>query len=345
MKKFKHLNKFFIVLFVFVSVFACSLSVFAFSGYYNEQNPVDTTNYFTSGDNVSLISFNYNNNVYYTDSVVRFPKVQDLTELDTQYSIQIIDANGNQDLNYNIGLYTNKSMIIADYPDIEVWYPFVDTYVYNDSRDYGANFTEFRCDYSGQILPISKDYYTFFYFNYIPHGDEIEVEYTINIKGLYPINTGDDFILTPFSIENLVIYKYYDSNAFGGDGFDISLYYVIDYLYNNSNYVNYFHNGFLYITSASFTCSAVNMSTPNVSLIPSSFSIFYKRIVNTNRLSYNDYNLTSPFDISPFGVSLFNAVTNFFSFELVPGFSLLDLLLLLVGIPLLLSILKLFLGG
>lgn len=345
MKKFKYLNKFLIVLFVFVSVFACSLSVFAFSGYYDEHNPVDTTNYYTSGDNVSLISFNYNNNVYYTDSVVRFPKVQDLSELDTQYSIQIIDANGNQDLNYNIGLYTNKGMIIADYPNIEVWYPFVDTYVYNNSQDYGADFSSFRCDYSGQILPISKDYYSFFYFNYIPHGDEIEVEYTINIKGLYPINTGDDFILTPFSIENLVIKKYYDSDAFDGDGFDISLYYIIEFLHNDPNFVNYFHNGFLYITSASFTCSATNMSTPNVSFIPSSFSIFYKRIQNIKRLSYNDYNLTSPFDISPFGVALFDAVTNFFSFELVPGFSLLDLLLLLVGIPLLLSILKLFLGG
>lgn len=43
--------------------------------------------------------------------------------------------------------------------------------------------------------------------------------------------------------------------------------------------------------------------------------------------------------------SLLNGVNNFMSFELLPGFSLAGLLALIVGIPLLIFILKLFLGG
>lgn len=50
-------------------------------------------------------------------------------------------------------------------------------------------------------------------------------------------------------------------------------------------------------------------------------------------------------DVSNFGQELLQGLNNFLSFELIPGFSLLTLLSVIIAVPLLIYILKMFLGG
>lgn len=75
---------------------------------------------------------------------------------------------------------------------------------------------------------------------------------------------------------------------------------------------------------------------------------FYWVGVNNSRYSTivndlpNQFWKTTEFNVGEF---LLDSVNSFLSFELIPGFSLLSLLALVIGIPLLIYILKLFLGG
>lgn len=62
-------------------------------------------------------------------------------------------------------------------------------------------------------------------------------------------------------------------------------------------------------------------------------------------LRQSHFEIKNNYKIGDFGTQLLTAANNFLKFEIVEGFSLLDLLFTIVTIPLLIFILKLFMGG
>lgn len=66
--------------------------------------------------------------------------------------------------------------------------------------------------------------------------------------------------------------------------------------------------------------------------------------VNSDLFS-SSVNPSNPGKVSNFGTILLEGANNFLSFQLLPNFTLFNILTILVTIPLLVWILKLFLGG
>lgn len=104
-------------------------------------------------------------------------------------------------------------------------------------------------------------------------------------------------------------------------------------------------NGYYYILNASLSFEAIFQGVPYQNYLTHIQECGYFHEWDENAwgmlLDYSSFDV----DVSNFGTSLLESLNNFLSFELVPGFSLFILLGLLLAVPLLIYILKMFLGG
>lgn len=114
---------------------------------------------------------------------------------------------------------------------------------------------------------------------------------------------------------------------------------------NDSELASSIINDNFYVLNASLSIEAIFQGPPYQNYITHIQEGGYFHEWNENAwTTLNDYS-NFEVDTSNFGNSILTGLNNFLSFELIPGFSLLTLLSVVIAIPLLIYILKMFLGG
>lgn len=199
---------------------------------------------------------------------------------------------------------------------------------------------------------------------------ETDIDITPYFQGLNAFTltiTSNEFVFTQDDLENHNTRFWWGTNNNINDTYFIvttSFYYV--YLDENGNILRSFstlgsspqtddfylvskeldssksHNGIYYLVD--FTC---NITIPRTSY-NGPYTFNYDFTCSLKESLTDSYSFFQGANINPnfnFGSILLLGLTNFLSFEIVPNFSLLSLLALIVGIPLLIYLLKLFLGG
>lgn len=313
------MKKYFIIfcslLIMIVSLFFVS-PVHGLSCALSNQETISEYNYFTSIDNLQMfyIKDTEQSNDFFTSSTNSFPIPDDGTITgSTSFSSDVSDVG------LTFGSSSSK-VYLGNYYDTRVAWSFGQ-----------LSSTKYISLYYGEFfMPINRPWSSIgnTELRYlIQPATTTTLHISLCCNGYYPVLLENGFYMQQFSFEDIPI------ELPAADVFEFSLYSLLtDYV----DYSQYIHNNFLYIAYAS-----LNISCPDMF----EFEYFFNRISNHVLPSMNDYELSLDIDISPFGVALFNAVTNFLRFEIIPGFSLLDLLFYVCAVPLLIAILKIFLGG
>lgn len=317
------MKKYFIIfcslLIMIISLFFVS-PVHALSGTLANQQSIDYYNFYTSIDNLQMIYLNQvtQDDSFFTSSTNSFPRTDN----------QTISGSCRFDENSNVVIqYDSK------------FDPFYSGYLYDTMINY-SNFGQdsyvhhINCFYGEFFMPINRQWNNknneLRYL--VEYSENVEFEVYADVWGYYPVLLETGFYMQPFEIRDIYV-------TFPvGDTFEFSLTSILTDYADISQYI---HNNFLYITRAS-----IDMGTASsIEKVITGFSYYFNKIENSNLPTIKDFQVSIDIDISPFGTALFNSVTNFLKFEIIPGFSLLDLLFYVVAVPLLIAILKIFLGG
>lgn len=313
------MKKYFIIfcslLIMFVSLFFIT-PVHGLTCALSNQETINEYNYFTSIDNLQMIYIKdtEQSNDFFSSSTNSFPIPDDGTITgSTSFSSDVSDVG------LTFGSTSSKAYLGNRYDTRVAW-------------SFGQlSSTKYISLYYGEFfMPINRPWSTIgnTELRYlIQPATTTTLSITLSCVGYYPVLMDNGFYMQKFGFENIPI------EFASADVFEFSLYSLLtDYV----DYSQYIHNNFLYISYAS-----LNIACPD----QFEFEYFFNRIENYVLPSINDYEVSLDIDISPFGTALLNGVTNFLRFELLPGFSLLDLLFYCCAVPLLIAILKIFLGG
>lgn len=228
-------------------------------------------------------------------------------------------------------------------------------YQYQNNYNYGATFQNEQ----GQQLTISGSY---------NNSTEILTQGFSNknissyIKFIFTDLIYTDFSPLSFTFDYMSHCKYsyeLDIYDYENNNFD-----SVTYEYNSSSnsfnlfsvfqYVSYESSGIYLGGTRQYNNTSLisNMSVTITEITPGdSFDNFSYRQQLVLISSYRDllrqchFEIKNNYKIGDFGTQLLTAANNFLKFEIVDGFSLLDLLFTIVTIPLLIFIIKLFMGG
>lgn len=315
------MKKYFIIfcslLIMIISLFFVS-PVHGLSSALSNSEIISLTEFYTSIDNLQMIYIKdtEQSNDFFTSSTNSFPIPNDGTISGTCFFNS--DAS---DVTIGFSSSPTKSFL-GNYYDTKVYYGFGQQ----------SSVHDLYCYYGQFFMPINRDWNTM-------GNTELKylVEYSssdyLNVQlcctGYYPVLLENGFYMQPFEFVDVVCD--FDTSI----SHEFSLYSL---LVNFTDISQYIHNNFLYIETASLEISAPTNRYFD-------FSYYFNRISNLDLPSIDDYEVSLDIDISPFGTALLNGVTNFLRFEIIPGFSLLDLLFYCCAVPLLIAILKIFLGG
>ena len=315
------MKKYFIIfcslLIMIISLFFVS-PVYALSGVLSNQQSIDYYDFYTSIDNLQLIYLNQvsQDSNFFTSSTNSFPRTDSQTISGSCRFAENFNVVIQYDSKLNPFYTSNTYDTMINYLDFGQ-----DSFVHHINCFYGEFFMPINRQWGNKNNELRY---------LVEYSQNVEFEVYVDVWGYYPVLTETGFYMQPFEIRD--IYAAFPS----GDAFEFSLYSIIvDY----ADISQYIHNNFLYITRAT-----IDMATFNDAQI-TGFSYYFNKIENSNLPTIKDYQVSLDIDISPFGTALFNAVTNFLRFEIIPGFSLLDLLFYCCAVPLLIAILKIFLGG
>lgn len=263
--------------------------------------------FYTSSDNVSLEYIDYGNDfsAWYNESLLNFPYVQNFRDITGYYYI----GGDNVEFTYEISEFNDYTSVASS-----------------------CSFRFMRLDFGHSFLPLDNDNATIIRL-YMDALEDYPFDFTYNfyISGFNLQYINDEWVEVPFNYSNSYTQTFtsdvpsYDFNYLTMFGEDLQ---------------QYASNGILNIN---YMTVSINNDDNYDGSIDRQY-IYYRKL-NTSLTSSSDWYGNIALDISDFGTSLLQGVSNFLAFEIYPGFSLFDLLYLVVGIPLLIAILKLFLGG
>lgn len=316
------MKKYFIIfcslLIMIISLFFVS-PVFAASGALFNRIGVDYRYYFTSIDNLEMVYLGEaaQEHNFFTSSTNCFP----VTDSET---ISTSCAFSSENTDITIQLDSRNTKYFNNIHDTMI----------NYSNLGQTSYIHFiQCYYGEFFMPINREWSNMgnSELRYLVEFNTPTIlEVDFSCSGYYPVLTDKGFYMQPFNFEDVI------ASFAASVSHEFSLYSLLT---NYTDYSQYVHNNFLYITNACF-----QIDTTGTNEI-SAFSYYFNKLKNWQLPSIDDYQVSIDIDISPFGKALFDSVTNFLKFEIVPGFSLLDLLFYVVAVPLLIAILKIFLGG
>lgn len=315
------MKKYFIIfcslLIMIISLFFVS-PVFAASGSIFNRVSVDDKYYYTSIDNLQMIYLGETGQEtnFFTSSTNSFPIT------DTQTISTSCDFSSS----------STDITIQLDSRDTKHFNNIHDTMINYSNLGQSSFITFIQCYYGEFFMPVNRPWNNIgnTELRYlVEFNNPTELEIFFSCEGYYPVLTDSGFYMQPFSFD------YVFASFQASEAHEFSLYSLLT---NYADYSQYIHNNFLYIKNASISLSANDTEITG-------FSYYFNKLKSWQLPSIDDYEVSIDIDISPFGIALFNSVTNFLKFEIVPGFSLLDLLFYVVAVPLLLAILKIFLGG
>lgn len=263
--------------------------------------------FYTSSDNVSLEYIDYGDNfsAWYNESLLNFPYVQNFNDLAGNYYV----GGDNVEFIYEVSEFNDYTAVSSS------------TYFRFMRLDFGHSFLALDND-NATIIRLFMD---------ALEDDPYDFTYNFYLSGFNLQYINDEWVEVPFNYSNSYTQTFtsdvplYDFNYLEVFGEDLQ---------------QYSSNGILNIN---YMTVSINNDDNYEGSIDRHY-IYYRKL-NTSLVSSSDWYGNINLDISDFGSSLLHGVTNFLAFEIYPGFSLLDLLYLIVGIPLLIAILKLFLGG
>ena len=263
--------------------------------------------YLTSSDNLQMEVLNFGDDfiAWYNESLLNFPYVLSFYNLTGSYYV----GSDNVEKTYEIADLGGNLTSVSSSSSIDI----------------------LRLDFGPCFLPLSSENATIIRFFLDDLGDDsFDIEYHFSVSGYHLQFLNDEWVQIPFSYSNTLIHTFSSDDP------------LFDF-----NYIDEFGDDLFHYTSNSI----LNISSMGITIINDfydgniDYHYIYYRKLNTNLTTSSQWLSGYNFDISDFGTNLLNGVTNFLAFEVYPGFSLLDLLYLIIGIPLLIAILKLFLGG
>ena len=263
--------------------------------------------FYTSSDNVTLeyVDIGDDFTAWYNESLLNFPYVQDFRDITGSYYI----GSDNVEMTYEISEFNDYTAVASS-----------------------NAFRFMRLDFGHSFLPVDNDNATIIrLFLDALEDDPKNFTYNFYISGYDLQFINDEWIQVPFNYSNTYTHTFTSDSP------------LFDF-----NYLSMFGEDLLqYASNGILNVNYMTISINNDDSYEGSIDrhyIYYRKL-NTTLTSSSDWYGNISFDISDLGVSLLQGVSNFLAFQIYPGFSLLDLLYLIVGIPLLIAILKLFLGG
>lgn len=266
------------------------------------------SNFWTTSDNLKLEVLDFGDEFiyWYNDSLLNFPYVLNFSDLNGSYYV----GADNMERTYEITALDN-------------YYTSVST---------SSSIRRLKLEFGQSFLPISSENATTIrFFLDSLEDDSYEFKYTISLSGIQLQIINDEWIQVPFNYSNSVyhefdsMYPVYDFNYITEFGLDLQ---------------HYSNNSILNITDLTIIIDNIDEYEYSID-----YQYIYYRKLNSSLTNVDDWKGNLDWDFSDFGTTLLRGVTNFLGFEIYPGFSLLDLLYLIIGIPLLIAILRLFLGG
>lgn len=263
--------------------------------------------FYTSSDNVTLEYIDTGDDfiAWYNESLLNFPYVQDFRDITGSYYI----GSDNVEMTYEISEFNDYTAVASS-----------------------IAFRFMRLDFGHSFLPLNNDNATIIrlYMDSL-EDDQYNFTYRFYISGFYLQFINDEWIEVPFNYTNTYTHTFSSSAP------------MFDF-----NYLEMFGDDLhQYTSNGVLNINYMTVGIDNDDNYDGSIDRYYiyYRMLNTELTSSNDWLGNISLDISEFGSTLLRGVSNFLAFEIYPNFSLLDLLYLIVGIPLLIAILKLFLGG
>lgn len=263
--------------------------------------------FYTSSDNVSLeyIDLGDDFTAWYNESLLNFPYVQDFRDIAGYYYI----GGDNLEFTYEISEFNDYTSVASV-----------------------CSFRFMRLDFGHSFLPLDNDNATIIRL-FLDSLEDASFRFTYNfyISGFNLQFINDEWIEVPFNYSNSYVHTFSSADPL----FDFNYLAIF-----GEDLLQYTSNGIL---NVNYMTVSINNDDNYEDSIDRQY-IYYRKL-NTTLTSSTDWYGNIALDISEVGTSLLRGVSNFLAFEVYPGFSLLDLLYLIVGIPLLIAILKLFLGG
>lgn len=263
--------------------------------------------FYTSSDNVTLEYLDIGDDfiAWYNESLLNFPYVQDFRDITGSYYV----GSDNVEMTYEISEFNDYTAVASS-----------------------IAFRFMRLDFGHSFLPLVNDNATIIrLFLDALEDDPKNFTYNFYVSGYDLQFINDEWIQVPFNYSNSYTHTFTSDNP------------LFDFNYLSmfgEDLLQYASNGILNIN---YMTIGINNDDSYESSIDRHY-IYYRKL-NTSLTSSSDWYGNITLDISDLGASLLQGVSNFLAFQIYPGFSLLDLLYLIVGIPLLIAILKLFLGG
>ena len=317
----KYLLYFCFILYLLIGVFVfSSKSTFALSGEVPSRLIDYSTDYFTSYNNLEYMQVEFVPNVntaeepftFFTNDSFSYPRTASMVSKELINGSYDITTNGNST---HFSYTLNSSYALGHNSTLNVSIP---------------NLSKITLHYGPAIVPTDPKYFTSFMVEEIDLGQRYDANFTFEVRGTtVSFNAEGTAISTPFT---LVRTSPYNVNM---DEF------VNPYSLFSQSLVAYAVNGYVNISSMTMTIEVSNDFVDN-----STFMLYFRYfITQKSNLPTTSNWYVFEYDLSQLGTSLLRGATNFLHFEVFPGFSLLNLLYLIISVPLLLAILRLFLGG